>query len=340
MSIDVLDPRFDAEPVYWRRLRTEAGLRGDWAWDVLHRQAWGARTPWYLTVMLDGSAPRGLVAGAWVGSRTRRHRFVVSGRGGRFGGLDIRAPGNSAFPGWWFDGAGDDAGCLRLLSEYLPAMRGLLGAGLKAALVRQVPETALGVVRGSLRVVRETEPIARIPTTSFGGRNDWLNSLPSRRKAHLTRVFAGLDDDSRITSEIVSGAEVDAVELAGLLRVNEVKHRDVPIVPLPQFVGYLRVLLAQPDVRVLSYRDTTTGRLAGAATVFDHPEWPLARSWSALPVEDGGRKDLYFHFFGELVRWAIAEGRKGVVLGKKMPQLKASLGAELLSQYAVAMPVR
>ncbi|EHR63716.1 hypothetical protein [Saccharomonospora cyanea] len=339
MSIEVLDPRFDAEPVYWRRLLADAGLRADWAWDVLCEQAWCARTPWYLTVSLDGSRPRGLVGAAWVGARTRRYRFTASPRGGGFGGLDIRAPGSNAFPAWWFADLGDDAGCQELLRAYLPTMRRLLGVGLKAALIRQVPEAALDVVRGRLRVVRETEPIARIVTERFDSRADWFAALPKQRRMNLRKMFDAVDEDPRVVVEILRGEAVDVVELARLLRVNEVKHRDVPIVPLPQFVGYLRRLLAQPDVFVLSYRDTGTGALLGAGMVFDHPEWPLGRSWSSLPVEDGGRRGLYFHFYGELVRWAIAEGRRGVVLGKKMSRLKASMGAELLPQYAVAMPV-
>ncbi|WP_298182542.1 GNAT family N-acetyltransferase [Saccharomonospora sp.] len=340
MSVEVLDPRFDAEPPYWRELRARAGLRGDWAWDVLRRQAWCARTPWYLTVLLDGSRPRGMVGAAWVGSRTRRHRFAVSGCGGRIGGLDLRAPGSSAFPSWWFADVGDDGGCRQLLSEYVPTVRRLLGPGLKGTLIRQVPEAALPVVDGRWRLVRETEPVARMSTEPFGGRDDWLASLPRRRRAHLRGVFARVEDDDSLTVEFLPGDRADAVEVAELLRVNEVKHRDVPIVPLPQFVGYLRCLLEQPDVFVLSYRDTETRRLLGATTVYDHPQWPLARAWSSLRVEDGGRPDLYFHMYGELVRWAIAQGKNGVVLGKKMSQVKASLGAELVPQYAAAIPVR
>ncbi|ACU98681.1 hypothetical protein [Saccharomonospora viridis] len=340
MSIEVLDPRFDAEPPYWRELRARAGLRADWAWEVLRQQAWCARTPWALAVLLDGSRPRGMVGAAWVGSRTRRHRFVVSRRGGGIGGLDLRAPGSSSFPSWWFADAGTDGGVRRLLSEYLPAMRRLFGPGLKGALIRQLPEAAVPAVAGRWRWVRETEPIARIDTEAFGCRDDWLETVSRRRRAHLRKVFAQVEGDEGLAVEFLRGEQADAVEVAELLRINEVKHRDVPIVPLPQFVGYLRRLLAQPDVFVLSYRDVETRRLLGATTVYDHPQWPLARSWSAVEVEDGGRPDLYFHMYGELVRWAISEGKRGVVLGKKMIQVKTSLGAELTPQYAAAIPLR
>lgn len=339
MSVEVLDPRFDPEPPYWRALRATAGLRADWAWDVLRRQAWCARTPWYLTVLLDGGRPRGMAGAAWIGTSTRRHRFATSRRGGYLGGLDLRAPGNSAFPSWWFADAGAD-GCEELLSEYFPAMRKLLGVGLKATLIRQLSEDAAAHVRGRRGLVRETEPVARLPTEAFSGRTDWLASLGGKRRSQLRKLLGGVDTDERLAVEWLTGDTVDVVELAELLRLNEVKHRDVPIVPLPQFVGYLRRLVAQPDFRVLSYRDTHTGELLGAATVFDHPQWPLWRSFAAVPVERGGRSNLYFHVFGELVRWSVAEGRRGVVLGKKMAELKKSCGAELAPQYAAALPLR
>jgi hypothetical protein len=119
----------------------------------------------------------------------------------------------------------------------------------------------------------------------------------------LRKVFAQVEGDEGLAVEFLRGEQADAVEVAELLRINEVKHRDVPIVPLPQFVGYLRRLLAQPDVFVLSYRDVETRRLLGATTVYDIHSGPWARSWSAVEVEDGGRPDLYFHMYGELVRW-------------------------------------
>lgn len=338
MRTEVLDPRFDAEPEYWAELRVSAGLRGDWAWEVLAQQAWCARTPWLVTVLFDGERPRGMVHAAWVGTQSRRHRFARSVRGGRVGALDLRAPGGGTFASWWFADT-DDGGCSALVDEYLPLMRRTLGPGLKGALVRQLPESGVAAMRGRFRVVRETEPIASIRTDGYRHRDEWLASLPKKRRAHVNKVCSAVDDGS-LDIDLVPGSLVDPVPVAELLRVNEVKHRDVPIVPLPQFTGYLERLLAQPDVLVLRYRDRVEGRLLGVATVYDHPEWPLARSWSSRPVEDGGRQDLYFHLYSELVRWSIDSGRTGVVLGKKMAKVKQSLGAELQPQYAAMLPLR
>jgi hypothetical protein len=340
MSVEVLDPRFDPEPAYWSALRRRAGLRADWAWEVLVTQAWCARTPQLVTVLHDGGEQRAVVNAAWVGSQTRRHRFAGSIRGGRFGGLDVRSPGSSAVPGWWFADSGDDDGCRELLARYVPVMRRELGFGLRAVLVRQVSEAGVPPLTGRFRLVRKTEDIAVIDTVDFGGPEDWLATLAKKRRHNLRKIFAAVRDDPTLDAEVRPGHDVDPVALAELLRHNARKYHDVPIVPLPQFTGYLTELLRQPDVFVLRYRDRLSDRLIAAALLFDHPRWPVVRAWSALPVESGGRPDLYFHFYGETVRWAVESGRQGVIMGKGLADTKKSLGARLVPQYAAAIPVR
>lgn len=337
MVIEVLDPRRDAEPAYWTSLRAKAGLRADWSWEVLTAQAWAARTAQPVTVLLEAGEPRGVVSSAWVTGRTRRHRFAGPRVHGRFGGLDVRAPGAGAMPGWWFDGEDGDGGVGRLLESFVPAIRAELGLGLRGMLVRQVGESGVDSVRGGLRMVRRTEDVAVLDVTPFSGREDWMYSLARKRKQNLRKIFRTFEADSSLAVRIVPGVEADPVEIAELLRYNETKHHDVPIVPLPAFVGYLSALLRQPDVHVIEYRETTTGRALAVATLFDHPTSPIARHWAALPPEAGGRPNLYFHFYGETVRWAVEAGRPEVVFGKKMAEMKATLGARLVPQYAAAV---
>jgi hypothetical protein len=341
--IDVLDPRHDAEPGYWTALRERAGLRADWSWEVLEAQAWAARTPQPVTVLREGGEPRGVVSAAWVTGRTRRHRFARAsarrGLAGGLGGLDVRAPGVSSQPGWWFADSGGDGGVTRLLESYVPAIRAELGPGCRGMLVRQVGEAGLDAVGGRFRLVRRTEDIAVLDVTAFGSRDDWMHSLARKRKQNLRKIFRVFDADPAVEVRWLPGKEADPVAIAEMLRLNERKHHDVPIVPLPYFTGYLTALLRQPDVTVAEYRDPRTGRLLAVASVLDHPELPVARHWGALGPERGGRPDLYFHFYGEAVRWAIANGRPSVVFGKKMPEMKVTLGARLIPQYAAAVPI-
>jgi hypothetical protein len=80
--------------------------------------------------------------------------------------------------------------------------------------------------------------------------------------------------------------------------------------------------------------------LLAATLILDHPQWPIMRAWSALPVESGGRPDLYFHYYDETVRWSVESGKRDVIIGKMLAETKKSLGARLVPQYAAAIPLR
>lgn len=335
MDTEVLDPRFDAEPDYWATLRERAGLHGDWAWDVLVTQAWCARTPQLYTVFHgdDGSGgPSGVVASAWVGPSTRRHRFAGLGKT-RVGMLDVRSPGSGSVPGWWF---ADGAGAGRIVGKYAKVMRKHLGPGLRGMLVRQVGADERGAVEGRFRLLRKTENIGLLDLDGVAALPDWTARLSKNRRANLRKMTTKFTRDTTLEPRVVAGPDLDPVEVATLMRVNYDKHRDVPILPLPHFISYLTVLLAQPDVLVLGYFEQPGDRLVALTLVYDHPQWPIARAWASYPQGRGGRSNLYFYNMIKLVEWAVAEGKQGVVMGKKLSDVKQSLGMDPLPQYALA----
>ncbi|MBB3664215.1 MULTISPECIES: GNAT family N-acetyltransferase [Prauserella salsuginis group] len=332
---EVFDPRFDPEPAYWSRLRATAGLYADWSWAALAAQAWAARTPQYVTVLHADDGPCGVVWAAWVGPPTRRHRFALTTRGGRIGGLDVRAPNNASAPGWWFaDGTGQ-----RLLTDYAPAMRDRLGGGSRLLLARQLGDTDAAAVSAPLRIVRPTEPISMLDTASFESVEHWQSELRATRRRSLTQIERTVDDDPHLEVRTGPMADTDAGEVATLLRHNAEKHHDVPIVPLPMFTGYLEHLLRQPDVVGVRYVDPVSGALRALALILDHPQWPVIRSWSTLPLHRGGRRNLYFDMYTQAVRFALASGKKGIVLGKKMTELKRTFGARTVAQHAALVPL-
>ncbi|GAA1232177.1 GNAT family N-acetyltransferase [Prauserella halophila] len=333
---EVLDPRFDPEPGYWPGLRITAGLHADWSWDVLTAQAWAARTPQYVTVFHGDDGPCGVVWAAWVGPPTRRHRFAHTMRGGRFGGLDVRAPNNASAPGWWFA----DGTVQRLLTDYAPAMRDALGSGARLLLARQLGDTDAAAMNTRLRVVRPTEPVNVLDTAPFESVQHWMSGLRKSRKRSLNQIATAIEDDPRLEVRIGPMADADPGEVAALLRHNAEKHHDVPIVPLPMFTRYLENLLGRPDVHGVRYVDPASGALRALALILDHPQWPVMRSWSMLPLHRGGRRNVYFDMYTQSVRYALASGKKGVVLGKKMTDLKHTFGARTMPQNAALVPLR
>jgi hypothetical protein len=93
---------------------------------------------------------------------------------------------------------------------------------------------------------------------------------------------------------------------------------------------YVEALLRRRDVVAVTYRDVRD-RLQAVGLVIDHPEWPLYWRWGALPI-----RHAYFDAYTRVLEWAIASGRRGLILGKGKSHLKAALGAELIPSYAVA----
>ncbi len=326
-SWEVLDPRYDAEPPYWRDLRAKAALRADWAWDVLAAQAWTARTPVFVAVLRDGPAPVGVVFANWAGLPVRRNGFVGAGRARLVGGLHVRNPGSGSVAGWWTDGLPT----AEFLRGYVTAMRRELGPGCGGALLRQL--TPADVTAMGRCLSRPTEALAVLPSARWSSVADWVQGMKRKRRANMRQVIREIDEDARLTAAVVPGAGLDPVEVARVLRHNERKYAG-RLAPLPQTTGYLAALLRQPDVLVGTYRETDTGELVAFVSILDHPEWPITRHWSATP---DARPSLYLDHYRMVMEYALRAGRAGLIVGRGKPELKQSLGAELVPQYAAAI---
>jgi len=334
VELEILDPRSDAEPAYWRGLREQAGLRGDWAWDVLAVQAWTGRTPLIVAVATDRGVPYAVVCAEWAGVPVRRNGFVGTGRARLLGGLHVRAPGTGAVPGWW---VADGVPVGELLRGYVRTMRRELGRSCRGALLRQLSETTVADLRTSRRMVRPTEAVAVIDTTGWRTLEDWTATLARKRRQNLRKVYRVVDDAPGVEVSVVPGGTADPVAVAAVLQHNERKYRTGLLSPLPQTTAYLAALLSQPDVYLGRYVDRETGRLLAVVSILDHPQWPVTRHWSAVPWETGVRPNLYLHHYGTVLSWSISKGRRGVIVGKGMATLKQSLGAEPLAQYAAVI---
>jgi hypothetical protein len=336
VELEVLDPRYDAEPAHWRELRTRAGLRADWSWEVLATQAWCSRTPLLIAVLRDAGRVCGVVCADWAGLPVRRNGFVSIGRGPLVGGLHVRAPGTGSVPGWWSAGELPTA---ELLQHYLHGMRRAIGVGCRGAVVRQLTEDDAARLAGRPRLVRPTEQLARLPTASWRTRDAWTATLARKRRQNLRTIFRRIDDDPTIEVTVEPGRNVDPVAVAAVLRHNERKYHGRLLAPLPQSTGYLAALLRQPDVFVGCYRDSRSGRLLAVVTILDHPQWPVTRHWSSVPLDRPDRPNLYLHHYGLVVSWALRNDKLGLLVGKGKPELKLTLGAELVPQFAAALPV-
>lgn len=336
VTVDVLDPRHDPEPPYWGEFRTTAGLPACWDYALLGIAAWSSRFPLLLAVTREGGRPVGVVSANWVGFPGRRWSFVSAVRRPWAGFLHVRIPGSASSPGWWVDPARSSPEAQEVLRGSVRAMRRDLGRLCVGVLWRQVRDTDLAILPGRPKVVRETWPVALLPT-GWRDVDEWIGSLGSERRKSLRRRGRQFDADTTLRFSMGARQPLDVGQVISLQRQHERKYVDRRWGRLPMPGSYFAGLLSNPDVVTLAYHDDTD-RLLSFNVLLDHPQWPVATYYAGLPPEEGGRRHLYFDQYRHLMRWAIASGKEGVYWGKGNADLKSDFGAELVRQYMVASP--
>jgi hypothetical protein len=173
--------------------------------------------------------------------------------------------------------------------------------------------------------------------TPFRDRGEWLATLRKGRRRELQRLARVLERDEDLTVGAGLGREViTAAELTRLARLNFDRH---PTARSDRGTGirayaWNQAMLDRDDVGAIVYRDGT-GRLLGVGVILEHPTRPYLMSWGAEPIDDGGRRHLYFDLYCRMIDRATAAGVKEVLLGKGVTEIKADLGARLRRQFAV-----
>ncbi|MEU0871831.1 hypothetical protein [Nocardia brasiliensis] len=312
VRVDVFDPFRDAEPPWWDTVRRTAGLRATWSWEVL--AAAGPRLG--LAVVFDGVDVVALAAARWTA-----------------GVLNVAAPGSTGQPGWW---VADAARAHELFGVLAAGLRARFRYAVLGTLWRELSREQVATF-GGVRITREVNPTAILPV-AWPDEDGWLGTLSSNRRRSLRAEARWLARDHDLIAGFGPASELDVDQLVGLLRRTEEKYDGLGRAPRMPDEWLYRVLV-HPDVHAVHYHDTDRNLLA-AFTILDHPSWPLVHRWGALPVDEGGRKHLYFDAFRRTVAWAAAVEKQGLVWGKGLPDVKARLGCQLIPRYAVALAGR
>ncbi len=335
-DVEFHDPRHDPEPDFWDVWRRSASLLANWGWLPMRAGSWHSRSPLLVAVLRrpHGTGIAGVVC-ASVRGAVPRSRFCPARGVPRVGFLGVAAPQNAGQPGWHFDT--DDPGeRSAMFRAYVRAARRELGTAALAVLWRQVGPDDIAALPYRL-IVRPTAPVCVIDTP-FRDHTDWLATLRGDRRRDLQRMARVLARDSDLV--VASGRAGEVVTPAEVMRMARLNFDRHPTTRADRNTGvrahaWNKVLLDRDDVGAIVYRDGL-GKLLGVGLILEHPTCPTLMSWGAEPIEDGGRRYLYFDMYRHLIDRAAAAGARAITLGKGLTELKVDLGARPKPQFAVA----
>ena len=330
VSVEFFDPRSDAEPPDWTAYRCEHRLTPLWAFDLVAAATESSRWPATLALVRSGPAVTGVFSAVVTGGAAGR----APGRYPRVGIVDVRLPGTRNTP--WHIAPGADRG--RSLRAFERAALRRFGAGIRGVLYRAVPDPDARLLGGRGRPARRLVEDTRMPLP-YRTADEWLATLRRSRRQDLRRRSRIVRTDPELRVEFgFRRTDLDPAELAGLLVRHLARLSRKPgghSQELP--AGFFARLLDRDDIGLVTYR-CGDGRLLAFGTLLDNGDWPTIAYWAALAADEGGRPNLYFDHYVQLIEWCIDNGRRGINGGRGMPELKASLGFETVPMNVVAAP--
>jgi hypothetical protein len=325
-------------PAGWAEFVAEQQLPAFWAWPFVSLAARLHRSAVFAATVLDGARVRGVVTGRLVGPRARRGGIPAVGV------FDVDCLLSGSMPGIMLEAGLDEAGRAELMTATLAAVRTALwqryGRRVAAVMLRQVSAETLPAVLRWPAIVREGGPIAVFHNT-FADVDEYLASLPRTRRQSLQRTERMLvaDADVIVTSTLSGDAARPAATDVRALhrRTVDRNHRHWFLRRRVVDLEMAQAQLSHPAVDWIAYQ-SRAGVLLGFCSLWQHPEMPHASLAGSLYPDPGGRKDLWFHWSLQLIRWCIDSGRSGLVSGQGAIELKRTLGYTAQRQWAVLIP--
>lgn len=212
--------------------------------------------------------------------------------------------------------------------------RRYLGWGLAGAVYRAV----IGDDVDRDRAIVKDSPGSTILRLNWDSEDGWLKSLSKSRRGDIRRQARLVDaDETTIIKQGMGRKDLDPELLARLNTAHTTRlgARFDPRFPLT--ASWFERMCVRDDVSVISYHDPDD-RLMAFSMLFDHETTPQHGPWAALRPEEGGKKHLYFHQYVLTLRKVIGDGRKELLGGRGMVDVKQSLGFEYIPMRMIAVP--
>lgn len=212
------------------------------------------------------------------------------------------------------------------------ALRHRVGTGGRLIAYRGLPGeevAAVSTTAGRARIRLSPSMVLENRWPDLAG---YLAGLPRKLRSELKRIRAAVDEDPATRVSLDDAVEPE--EACWLSDVVRRRHasRLVPRAPWPRH--YFDRLNQLPEVSFLAYRDPR-GRLLAFVTCVDDGVDLRSLTWGHRTEADGGRRELYFDQYLRTIEMTTDRGRKNLILGPGMAQVKARFGARAMARWAV-----
>lgn len=329
----VLDPRSEPVPAQWDEFVEAQRVHSYWRAELLRAAAWFSQTPTYLVLVTEQASDRvlGLFHVRHLGLPGRMRGYSAQ-RKVRLGLAECRVYPNSSQTG------------SVLAAECEPAERTAVHRAFERGLRRRLRPTLSGIAYRQLTA----EELAAVPRTgrvalpvvpSMVLENQWsdvgsyLAGLNRKWRSQLRKISSEVRTDPSITVAVEHTVPVD--QAAWLIDIVRRRYARRGFALMPVGHDYLSRFIADDETRFVTYRDRS-GRLLSLAALHDNGVELAATYWGNRLPADGGRANVYFDQYLQGVEYLIATGRKRLVMGKGMTDIKARYGCQPSPRWAVA----
>ncbi|MFS8522851.1 MAG: hypothetical protein FWJ87_16040, partial [Micromonosporaceae bacterium] len=329
-----VDPLREPPPDGWDDFVARQGLTMRWDAGLLRAVSWNVQVASSMVLVRERSSgdPVAVFYARHAGLQDPR-RFARPGRVPVLGLTECRSlPMHDA--GMAFADGLDERDRQEACRAFERAVRSRAGARWHPVVYRWVTRSLLGSLPVGRRRFIPQSPTMVIHN-EWSDLADYLASLPDRWASRLERIHTELSAGDAVRFELVDAVDPDqAAWLAD--EVKRRRRRDtVPFPSLP--ASYFARLNQVPGFRYLTYRDGD-GRLLAMLTCYDDGEDLYSGTWGYRSEADGGRRNLYFDIYPRQVDMMIRLGRRRLVLGPGLEDLKARLGARPEPRWALLAP--
>jgi hypothetical protein len=334
LSAMVIDPLVDVAPPAWDELVARERFSPLWRFDMLRIIDRCAQAPSSMVLVEDAGDPIGLFHARHirpVNPRRFASPYRVPAVVSALGLTECRTFPRAAGGGMVFAAGTDEA----VRAEAVRVFERAVGRRRGAVLAyRDLNAEQMRLMPSSRRIRLDLSPsmVLHNEWTDFSA---YLGALAPKWRSQLKKirrtiriagpVGAGLADP--VGAGLAGG--IDPAQASWLFDLVLRRHlsRAVPRPPVP--AAYFAALVGLPGVRFMTYR-SDDGRVLAFVTWYDSGTELLPIFWGSR-----GETNLYFDQYTRLVELMIQTGRRRLVLGKGLQQVKARYLARPEARWAV-----